>query len=143
MTHVDDDFALWIEEQVMLLRERRFDQLDLPPLIEEMEGLVKNLRRELKSRLRNIMLHLLKWQYQPSRRTPSWTNTLRNERHDIALLLADNPSLRRRVEEFSADRYQSAVRHAVEQTGLPLKTFPVDLPYTTAQLLDEDYLPQA
>src|SRR5215471_8191335 len=91
-THYDDDFYTWTQEQAALLREGAVQELDLANLAEEIESLGKRDRRALGSHLRNLMLHLLKWQYQPGGRQTgqSWRSSIRNARVEITVLLEDS-----------------------------------------------------
>ncbi|NBC12757.1 MAG: DUF29 family protein, partial [Gammaproteobacteria bacterium] len=98
-------------------------------------------RRALGSHLRNLMLHLLKWQFQPGLRGPSWRRSIQNSRQEIQVVVADSPSLRPRVQDLVADEYPRALRLAVTDTGLPTRAFPADCPYAVEQLLDDDWLP--
>jgi Domain of unknown function DUF29 len=93
----EEDLYAWSQEQIALLRARRADCLDWDHLAEEIEWMVGRDRRELKNRLRIILLHLLKWQGQPGRRGPSWRKSLRTQRRHIQDLLQESPSLRRLV----------------------------------------------
>ena len=68
----DEDFALWVEEQVAALRAGDVAALDLPNLIEELEGLTKRDARALGSQLKRVMAHLLKQRHQPERASRSW-----------------------------------------------------------------------
>jgi len=142
-TAYDDDFVLWLEAQSALLRDGRLEQLDVTNLLAELEALVRNHRRELRSRLKVIILHLLKWQCQPRLRWAGWRAILRTQRDELELLLDDCPSLVGKVAPFAAEMYARAVRTAVHESGLPAATFPAQLPYTATQLLDLDFLPQA
>ncbi len=72
----DSDFALWLEEQGRALRERRLGDLDVPNIIEEIEALGAEQRRELGSRIRVVLTHVLKLAYQPARNSRSWRVTL-------------------------------------------------------------------
>src|SRR5262245_42581512 len=91
----DQDFYTWTQEQAALLREGAVQELDLMHLAEEIESLGKSDRRALGSHLRNLVLHLLKWQYQPRGRETgqSWRSSIRNARAEITTLLEDSPSL--------------------------------------------------
>jgi hypothetical protein len=140
-TDYDADFVAWLESQISLMRERRFEQLDVDNLLEELEGTVRREHRELRHRLEVLMVHLLKWQFQSHRQSRSWQSTLSAQRTDIEELLNDSPSLKRRVGEYAIGRYPSAVRKAAEQTRLPFAVFPASCPYTVDQLLDFDFLP--
>ena len=100
-------------------------------------------RRELKNRLRIILLHLLKWQGQPGKRGGSWRKSLRTQRHHVRDLLEESPSLRRLVPELVLEAYPDAVKDAADETGLPRDRFPAACPYDPDALLDEDNLPDA
>src|SRR5450756_493568 len=70
------DYYAWVQSQVRALNERRLDALDLQNLSEEVADLGTSLRLELRSRLKTILTQLLKWQFQPSKRSTSWEVTL-------------------------------------------------------------------
>ena len=137
----EEDLVVWMERQIELLRMRKFEQLDLENLLEELEGMVRSERRGLRSRLEVVMLHLLKYQFQPARRTRSWLATLGEQRRKIALMLEDSPSLRGTLCDYMDAGYPSVVKRAASQTGLRPAVFPASCPYTVEQLLDEDFLP--
>lgn len=136
----DTDFYQWALQQANLLRNEEYAQLDIPHLIEEIEAMAKRDRRELLSRLQVILLHLLKWRYQPNRRSPSWRNTLAVQRDEIALLLADSPSLHRELPDLVVKAYPKACANAADETRLPPTTFPARCEWSIEQIL-ERYLP--
>jgi len=138
-----DDLHAWSLEQAALLRARRTEGLDWDHLAEELEAMVGRDRRELKNRLRVILLHLLKWQAQPARRGASWRKSLRTQRRHIRDLLQESPSLRPQVSGLVLEAYPDAVKDAVDETGLPIGRFPVDCPYAADDVLAEVYLPDA
>jgi len=142
-TRYDEDFYTWTQEQAALLREGAVHALDLTNLAEEIESLGKSDRRALGSHLRNLVLHLLKWQYQPGGRLPgqSWRSSIRNARAEITVLLEDSHSLQREVAGLLARWYSLARLDASDETGLPLATFPETCPWTPAQVLDPDFWP--
>ncbi|QYF92206.1 DUF29 domain-containing protein [Massilia sp. PAMC28688] len=135
------DFTLWLEAQLLLLRERQFDKLDLDNLFEEVGGILRSERREVRSRLDLIVVHLLKCQYQPQRKSKSWLATLRTQRTRLGRVLQDSPSLRRHILDFAHENYRGSVEQAAEQTGLARAIFPAALPYSEEQLLDADFVP--
>jgi hypothetical protein len=137
----DTDFVRWTEEQAAALRRGRFDALDLENLAEEIESLGKTDRRRLKSRLTVLAMHLLKWSYQPERRSGSWESTIRTQRAEIRQLLDDSPNLRREIPAFIGERYETARRNAAAETGLPLATFPTECPFAVDEILAEEWLP--
>lgn len=138
----ETDFYAWTERQAQLLRSEEFGEVDWHNLIEEIETLGRSEKQEIKNRLIVLMMHLLKWQYQPNRRPRSWRMTIAIQRVDLADLLADNPSLRTRFAEFISAAYPSALKKAVIETGLRKAIFPADCPYTAEQIMDESFWPE-
>jgi hypothetical protein len=137
-TLYDQDLLAWAEQQVGHLRAGQLDRLDLAHLIEQLEAMAGSLRRELKNRLRILLAHLLKWQYQPRRRSRSWLATIADQRDQIADLLEENPSLRRELEPAARAAYPQARKRAAIETGLPRATFPGDLPYGLGDIMGEE-----
>lgn len=135
------DFYAWTQRQVELLRLEEFSEVDWHHLIEEIETLGRSEKHEIKNRLVVLIMHLLKWQYQPARRPRSWRMTIATQRVDLADLLADNPSLRKQLAEFVAAAYPSAVKKAVIETGLSKTVLPAACPYTAAQIMNEEFWP--
>ncbi|ODH01883.1 hypothetical protein A4S05_26850 [Nostoc sp. KVJ20] len=137
----ETDFYAWTQEQVTLLRNEQWSQIDLQNLIEEIQSLGKQQRQELRNRLSVLIGHLLKWQYQSQRRSRSWLATLRIQRLDIAELLEDNPSLKPYLEEALRKAYLRGVELAVGETDLPKQTFPLECPYSLSEIVDYDFYP--
>ena len=138
----DEDFALWLKQTIELLQIGQFAELDIDALIEELDSMGKRDRRELLSRLKVLLMHLLKWQYQPSHRGASWEITIRNHREEIQQILADSPSLRPYLESVLNQVYSSARQNASAETGLALSRFPKICAYTIAQVLAADFWPE-
>jgi hypothetical protein len=139
--HYEDDLHAWSLEQAALLRARSTEGLDWDHLAEELEAMVGRERRELKNRLRVILLRLLKWQAQPARRGASWRKSLRTQRRHIRDLIQQSASLRPQVPALVLEAYPDAVKDAVDETGLPIGRFPQDCPYAADEVLAESYLP--
>lgn len=137
----DTDFLIWVERQVKLLRGRQFDQLDLAHLADEIADMGAQLKRELHRRLELLLMHLLKYRYQPERISGSWRGTIREQRRRVQLLLKDAPSLAAVLDQILAESYNVARNKAADETGLSLDTFPACNPFSREQLLDPDYLP--
>jgi hypothetical protein len=140
-TDYEDDFESWSYEQAELLRQRRFAELDIPNLIEEIESMGSEQRFALQSSYRLVIAHLLKWQYQPQLRSTSWEITIGRERDNIAAREEKNHALRENARTLVEDVYRGAVREAAKETGLPRNTFPFDCPYTVDQLRDPEWMP--
>jgi hypothetical protein len=139
----DTDFYAWTQQQAEALRAKDWAALDVEHLAEEVEDLRKTERRAVRSQLRLILSHLLKWHYQPDKRTDSWRSTMANGRVLVQEDLEDLPSLAPELESLAAWAYPRARRDAAQETGLPLATFPEACPWPIAQVLDEDFWPEA
>jgi hypothetical protein len=137
----DRDFVLWTEEQAKLLRAGRFDRVDLANLVEEVESLGRSDKRALRTELRRLATHLLKWIYQPAKRTVSWSITISDARSKIDAILIDSPSLRPIADTLFAETYGPARNDALRQTGLEKRSLPTEPPFTLDQVLDDDFWP--
>ena len=141
----DQDFYAWTQDQAALLRESKVQDLDLANLAEEIDSLGRSDKRELGNRLRILVLHLLKWRYQPDGHagSHSWEDTIWEQRTQLMLLLEESPTLQRELSARLARHYPLARRDAARETRLPLATFPDTCPWIIAQILDEDFWPEA
>jgi hypothetical protein len=124
-----DDFAAWAFHQAMLLRSGQFHLLDIGGIAEELDGLGRGEYNVLVSQLRVVLLHLLKWDYQPQRQSRSWVGSILEHRLRAEDQLADNPSLLPRRDDAIARAYKQARLGAASETGLRPDTFPDVCPY--------------
>lgn len=138
----DTDYEAWLLEQIQSLQRGNLEALDIPHLIEELEGLNKSNERELESYLIVLLTHLLKWEFQPALRCGSWSGSIRYSRNRIAKLFKQQKSLRSRINSFIPDAYQEALEVASEETKIKIHLFPQSCPYSIEQLLDKNWLPQ-
>ncbi len=137
------DFYTWTQEQVSLLKTQQWDQLDTVNLIEEIETLGRRERQELRNRLGVLLGHLLKWHFQPEKRSNSWLSTIREQRVQIKLLLQDSPSLKPYLDEVFFTVYELGLALAIRETELGEQVFPEICPYTLDQTLNPEFLPNA
>ncbi|MDQ3250372.1 MAG: DUF29 domain-containing protein [Chloroflexota bacterium] len=140
----ETDFYAWTKQQASLLQTEELEQLDLPNLIEEIESMGASQRNALTSRLKVLLIHLLKLRVQarPDDRLPrSWLNTILEQRQRIELIFRTSPSLRREMMDEIAYAYPRARKKAAIETNLALSTFPADCPWAVEEILDEDWLP--
>jgi hypothetical protein len=136
------DFYAWLMKNADLLRQHKFNEVDIEHVAEELESMGKSERRELTSRLTVLLAHLLKWKFQPALRSRSWKNTILTQRIDIKELLEDSPSLHYELGERLAIAYEKARLSAEDETGIDKNNFPESCPFTFEQLLKKDFLPQ-
>jgi hypothetical protein len=133
----EQDFYQWTQEQAELLKAGALSQLDVENLIEELESMGKSQKRALISRMTVLLMHLLKWDYQPDRRSGSWKSTIITQRKEIKHLLKDNPGLKSIITEMLNETYLDAAEIASAETELPESIFPKTCPYTVEHLMGE------
>lgn len=134
----EEDFYLWANEQAERLRRGEWSRLDALNLAEEIEDLGREVYNELESRLRIILLHLLKWDHQPERRSRSWTSTIKVQRLDAEKLIEKHPSLKPRIPEAIHDAYRLARIEAIGETGLDEDAFPEECPYSFDEIMSRE-----
>jgi hypothetical protein len=88
-----------------------------------------------------LLAHLLKWQFQPERRSNSWIATIREQRRAIARHLKDNPSLKPYLPEAFLLGYEDGLDLVVRETNLGYEIFPPECPYPLEQVLEQQFLP--
>ncbi len=135
------DFDVWTHQTAQLLREGRYAEIETERLIEEVEDLGKRDRRAVVSQLIRLLMNLLKWAYQPARRSDSWLDSITDARVQIQLAFEDSPSLENYLSAQVESSYERARRQAARQTGLDVSVFPSDCPYELESVLNEDWLP--
>jgi hypothetical protein len=133
------DLYAWSQEQARLLKARRFGDIDAENIAEEILDVGSNEYDKLESALRILLMHVLKWDYQPERRSSSWEATIRVQRRHALLQLQKNPSLKSRWDEAITRAYDDARDLAQGETDLPLETFPEICPYDWGEIADRRF----
>jgi hypothetical protein len=141
-TLYETDLYAWTREQARLLRERRWDDLDLDNLIDEVESVGGSEKREIRNRVIKLLAHLLKWKYQPGYRGSSWRRTILEQRQQLADIVEDSPSLRDYLAKQVRERYPGATLEAADETGIAIGLFPSESPFTAEQVLDREFFPE-
>jgi Domain of unknown function DUF29 len=141
-TIYDEDYYLWIETTAKQLHERKFLEIDIDNLVEEIESMGRSEKSALKSNLVVVLMHLLKWQYQSSMRSNSWKSSIREHRRRLRDALQDSPSLKPYLIEVFGECYQDAREQAADETGLPLESFPAIPSLSSNETLNPDFLPE-
>jgi hypothetical protein len=139
MSNYDIDVNEWTKEQADALRRRAPNELDWDNLAEEIESLGISNRHQIKSRLEILILHLLKWKYQPEWQCGSWRGSIREARHRLEDLISESPSLHALPADYLPKAYARARVKAHDETGL--YRLPEACPWTIEQILDADFLP--
>lgn len=138
----DTDFYLWTQQQTDLLRQGAVSAIDVEHLIEQIESMGASDRGSLGSFLELVMMHLLKWRYQPERRGSSWRNSIRKGHNAIERAIEYSPSLNRHLPDMVVAEYRRARKSAADETDLPLTAFPEQCPFTVEQITG-DWWPES
>lgn len=137
----ESDFHAWTSEQASLLRAGNLAEADISHIIDEIESMGRSEQRELVNRLVVLLLHLLKWRFQPGLRGNSWRLSIKEQRIRLDLHLADNPSLKSKLDQAIAQAYRLALIEAERETGLSEATFPTVCPFSFSQIMDDTFWP--
>jgi hypothetical protein len=140
-TLYETDYLQWIETTVEKLQNQDYTNVDWENLIEEIADMGKSERRSLKSNLIVILVHLLKWQFQPEKKNGSWEASILEHRRRVKEALDDSPSLKSYLESVFAECYAQAVKQAKAETNLPVESLPVICPYDLPEVIDDEFLP--
>ena len=142
-TSYESDVVAWAKEQAALIRTGQFDQLDLTHIAEEIEDVGKREQRELASRVAVLLAHILKWKFQPQKRSVSWTLTIKEQRRLLVRRVQKTPSLSPILSdpEWVDEIWVDAKALAEKETGLDMSTYPEICPWSMADVLTPDWLP--
>ena len=136
----EQDYYLWLRNTSNLLQKRKFKELDIVNLIEEIDDMGRRERRSIYGNLKILLMHLLKYQYQPEKRSNSWRFTIEEHRQRIQEAFEDSPSLKRYFEESFEKCYKDARKLAANETGLNINIFPVKCPFSQEDVVNSDRL---
>jgi hypothetical protein len=135
----ESDETAWLEAMAELILQGRCDELDYPHLGEYLTDMARRDRREVKSRLTTLLMHVLKWAHQPDMRSNSWRGTITEQRQELSEQ-TEHGVLQNHAQAILGEAYRKAVERAADETGLSAGSFPAECPYTLDQLLSPDVL---
>jgi hypothetical protein len=135
------DFVAWLEDQARHARRGEIEALDLDNIAEELEGMARSDRREVRNRLTVLLTHLLKCWVRAKKQSASWLGTIAEQRGQIAMLIDDSPSLRTFPAQILDACYPEARRKAALQMRLRESAFPELCPFRISEVLDVDWAP--
>jgi hypothetical protein len=137
----DEDFYGWAMANASLLKQGKYQEVDMEHIIEELEEMGGSNETQLINRLAQLIFHLLKWEYQPDFRGRSWHGSIKEQRKRTRILIKKNPSLKSKVNDSLIDAYDIAFSLAEKETPIDLKLLPSECPYTFEQIMDEAFFP--
>lgn len=135
----DEDYSRWLESTIDQLKTSQFSEVDWVNLIEELEDMGRSEKRAIYSNLKILLLHLLKYCYQPEKRSKSWLSSICEHRQRLHRAFKDSPSLKNYFVAVLTDSYEDARELAAVETGLELIVFPKECPFTTEEILDRNF----
>jgi hypothetical protein len=128
------DETAWLERMAELARLGDTAEMDHEHLAEYLFDMAKRDQRETLRRLVVLLVHLLKWEHQPNKRTRSWELTIDEQREELLEIL-ESATLRTHAESSLPKAYRKAVRRAAVETELDESVFSETCPYTLEQIL--------
>jgi len=137
----EKDFYAWSIHNAALLKQGRISEIDIKNIAEELESMGKRDKRQLVNRFIVLLVHLLKWEFQPENRSSGWKGSMIEQRRRVNQLLEDSPSLNTEFDNKLDYAYVEALKQASIETGLDTSVFPRQCPYSKAQLLDDEFYP--
>jgi hypothetical protein len=132
----ETDLYSWAVRQAELLRAGRLAEIDAVAIAEEIDDVGEEQYDKLESALRVLILHVLKWDNQPSMRSRSWTLTIREQRRRAVRQLRKNAGLKSQIEAALEAAYEDARIEAANETGLPMSIFPETRPFEYAEIME-------
>jgi hypothetical protein len=135
----DNDLYSWSLEQARLLREGQWARIDRENVAEEIESLGREQFNKLESALRVLLIHMLKWDHQPNRRSRSWVLSIESQRVEVEHVIADNPGLRPRITEAVTRAYRRARIEAANETELEKSVFPDACAYSFQDIMSREF----
>ncbi|WP_252177778.1 DUF29 domain-containing protein [Endozoicomonas sp. 4G] len=147
----DTDFYTWSYQQAELIKQGRFDELDMDNLAEEVEDMGRARQRSVESRLSQLLMHSLKWQMQSKKNDlhdmdrwfRSWSISIGKQRDAIEHELKKNPGLYHKLEEIFLESYQYARKLAAREMQCKPDAFPSECPWTYDEIMEDDWLPES
>ena len=139
----EQDYFLWLEETYKMLENDQTKELDFLHLKEEIFSLGNEQRRKVDSYLRQLLIHLLLYQYWDSEKdrcAKGWQNEIDNFRFELELLLRSRTLYNYFLQEIE-EIYVKARRQAIKKSELPSNLFPESCPFSADALLDPEFLP--
>ena len=142
-TNYETDVIVWAQEQVALLRSGKLTEIDIVHIAEEIADVGRAEQRELANRMSILLAHLLKWKYQPDKRTNSWEITIRNQRTSILKRLIKTPSLKPMLNDpdWIEDVWADAIQTASKETAIEVADFSLRCPWTMTDAITPDWMP--
>ena len=135
----EQDFYTWSLEQARLVRDGRWHAVDRENVAEEIESLGGEQFAKLESGLRALLMHMLKWDHQPERRSRSWVLSIKAQRIAVRRVMDTNPGLGPHVPEAIRFAFEAARVEAAREIDLDEHVFPERCPYSWEDIVGREF----
>jgi hypothetical protein len=109
----------------VLAKEIKFSlqEGDMEDALEGLDELIDSMSkiaiREMRSHLVIIMIHILKWKYQPQKRSRSWRSSILNARFEIGEVQEETPSVTKNAIESEWEKvFKKAISQSADEMGM-------------------------
>ena len=132
---------LWSEKMIELLEQNRLNEIDTVNLKVYLIEMGASNKREVKSKITTLLLHLLKWLYQPTHRSRSWRVSIIRERKELKEIFIKNTNLEKYAHECFDDSFTDAIKYAEIEIKSKKKLPKVHV-FSVEQALDNNFWPE-
>lgn len=136
MSEHDIDFYQWINQQATLLKEQRFDQLDINNLILELKSISRMERRYLETYVEHLLCYLLIWRFSPAYRTKQLELDIDEQRLRIQHIFQESPSLEVCLEDIITRIYPLALIKAQKEGNIVKRELPANCPWSSKLIIN-------
>ena len=135
----EDDLYTWVNQQVALLRAGRLDEIDAENIAEELSDVGAEQYDKLESALEVLLMHMLKWDHQPERRSRSWSLTILEQRQRVAKQLRKSPGLKSRLSEAVEDGFALGRTRDAREMRVKPQALPAPCPYDWDAIMNREF----
>lgn len=137
----EEDETAWREATIANLAAGKLNEVDFVNVAVSLIEMSKSEQRSVRSHVIVLMTHLLKWKWQPKKRSRSWASSIANGQLELEGLLYNEKGKESVLARYALDHidrwFQRAVKRAAQETKLPVKHFPSENPFTLKKLFKE------
>jgi hypothetical protein len=148
----EKDFYLWVQENLKLLEEKKYDLVDWENLLEEIRDLGEWYVDRVIDLMTDILENLYRWEnFREEDTKNDWIERINNARNELDLILMRHPSIKAKAQENIQTAWELAVQSLIDWFEEPKnhhlakkcfgrfptkEDFPKECPYSFQQILD-------
>ena len=139
----EQDYSQWLQVTLEQLESRDLANIDWENLAEEIRALGNEQKHKVESYLRQLIKHLLLYQYWESEKSycvKGWLDEIDNFRSELDSLL-ESKVLYNHCQKVLDKIYLKSRNSAIRKSAIASEIIPVLCPYSLKQILDFEWLP--